>query len=70
MVLLGICGDCQYGNHDDHRRVIQAAPEGMLGGSACRCEGECTDGRYIPQQFKALKAAFARGEDIRPPRRR
>jgi hypothetical protein len=48
------------GRHDEHHRVIQAAPEGMIGGSACRCEGECIDGRYVPRQFEAIHAAVQR----------
>lgn len=36
MVLLTICSACRGGKHDEHRRVIQAAPKGMIGGSACR----------------------------------
>lgn len=60
MVLLTICSACRGGKHDEHRRVIQAAPKGMIGGSACRCEGECVDGRYVPKQFTNIHAAVVR----------
>jgi hypothetical protein len=41
MVLLTYCLACKYGDHERHTEVIQAAPEGMLGGSRCKCQGEC-----------------------------
>lgn len=41
-----ICNACQDGDHKRHHRVVQAVPEGMLGGSVCVCGGECADGRY------------------------
>lgn len=45
------CGPCQMGEHDRHYRVVQAVPEGMLGGVVCMCEGECVERgpRHDPQ---------------------
>ena len=40
---LGYCIACQHGRHERHREVIQAVPEGMMGGAKCRCEGECVE---------------------------
>ncbi|HXQ39152.1 MAG TPA: hypothetical protein VN843_34450 [Anaerolineales bacterium] len=58
-----ICDACQYGEHDKHRRVIQAPPPGMLGGMGCRCKGECVDGRYCPPQLaNTLEAIWKRHE--------
>jgi len=57
-VLETICNACQHGLHDSHVRVIQQPPPGMLGGASCRCQGECVDGRYVPAQFKNIKAAL------------
>ena len=37
------CSGCQMGNHKRHRRVVQAVPEGMIGGVVCPCKGECKD---------------------------
>jgi len=31
------------GEHDRHYRVVQAVPEGMMGGAICDCKGECRD---------------------------
>lgn len=41
-----ICNACERGDHKGHRRTIQAAPEGGVGGVVCTCNGECKDGRY------------------------
>jgi hypothetical protein len=41
MVLLAFCSACKAGNHREHNRVVQAAPEGVMGGVACPCKGEC-----------------------------
>jgi hypothetical protein len=60
MVLLTICSACRGGRHAEHHRVIQAVPEGMIGGTACRCEGECADGRYVPKQFTNIHRAVVR----------
>lgn len=46
MSLNSICTPCEMGDHKHHYRVIQAAPEGGVGGVVCTCEGECRDGRY------------------------
>lgn len=51
-----ICFPCELGEHQDHHEIIEAPPPGVLGGSRCRCQGECIDGRYVPQQFKNIKA--------------
>lgn len=37
------CIPCQYGDHDGHHEVVQAVPEGMLGGAMCPCRGECRE---------------------------
>lgn len=52
-----LCTACQYGNHH-HQSAIGRPPKGTLGGARCRCEGECVDGRYIPEQFKNFIEAF------------
>ena len=54
MTYLTICDACQDGDHSRHYRVVQAVPEGMLGGSVCRCQGECADGRYEPKLASAI----------------
>jgi hypothetical protein len=41
-----ICSACEQGEHKRHRKVVQAVPKGVLGGSVCVCRGECRDGRY------------------------
>jgi len=43
MVLLTYCIPCQHGDHEHHHEVVQAVPEGMLGGVKCRCKGECVE---------------------------
>jgi hypothetical protein len=43
MSLIVTCTACQFGRHEDHREVVQAVPEGMIGGSRCDCKGECRD---------------------------
>jgi hypothetical protein len=40
-MMLSYCPACQMGDHEHHVKIIQAAPEGTLGGVQCRCEGEC-----------------------------
>lgn len=37
------CLPCQYGDHDGHYEVVQAVPEGVMGGAVCLCKGECRD---------------------------
>lgn len=46
MTLNTICNACRGVDHANHSEVVQAVPEGMLGGSKCTCDGECMDGRY------------------------
>lgn len=40
---LGTCIPCQFGNHDAHHEVMQAVPEGVMGGAICTCKGECRE---------------------------
>lgn len=35
------CIPCQYGLHEHHHPMIQAAPEGGFGGAECPCTGDC-----------------------------
>ena len=44
MAYLTYCNACCDGDHDNHREVVQAVPEGMVGGAICKCQGECRDG--------------------------
>lgn len=53
-MLQTICSSCELGLHDAHNEIIQAPPPGVMGGSSCRCRGECVDGRYVPAQFEYL----------------
>lgn len=41
MVLVTYCISCQYGDHDNHYEVVEAVPEGVIGGAICKCKGEC-----------------------------
>ncbi len=41
MSRLDECDGCRMGDHKRHYRVIQAVPEGMMGGVVCDCRGEC-----------------------------
>lgn len=59
-MLQTICSACEMGLHESHVDVIQQPPPGMLGGSSCRCRGECRDGRYVPPQFANIKAEVER----------
>lgn len=54
------CTPCQMGEHQRHYRVVQAVPEGMMGGAICTCEGECLERgpRYDPQ-IEAILEMFA-----------
>lgn len=49
------CPACQHGDHEHHTEVVQAVPEGMIGGAQCPCEGECA-GRRSPQVEGVLDA--------------
>lgn len=64
MSALTICGACERGEHQHHRKVVQAVPPGMLGGSVCKCRGECVDGRYKPTHLVPswLLRALAEGK--------
>lgn len=37
------CIGCEQARHEEHRGVVQAAPEGGVGGATCPCRGECVD---------------------------
>ncbi len=56
MVALTLCIPCQYGDHEHHHEVVQVAPEGMLGGARCPCEGDCVD-TWTTDTLKALGLA-------------
>ncbi len=47
MVYIGRCIPCQYGQHSEHHDVIEAVPEGVMGGAICDCKGTCVD-EYVP----------------------
>jgi hypothetical protein len=51
MALITDCLACQYGDHDHHSEIIQAVPEGMLGGAMCGCNGECRDRPQPPVEY-------------------
>lgn len=54
------CGPCQMGEHERHYRVVQAVPEGMMGGAICTCEGECVERGPRPlRELEALADFFA-----------
>lgn len=57
MALYIDCIPCQYGQHEHHYRVVQAVPEGMMGGAVCVCEGECerNNDRRNEQIYKDLE---------------
>lgn len=40
------CIPCQFGHHEDHQPVVEAAFEGVLGGAECHCKGECRAPRH------------------------
>lgn len=71
MTLITECIPCQYGDHDHHHRVVQAVPEGVMGGAICVCEGECRDreqpaprvGPPLDTSAVDALAALARGDD-------
>lgn len=41
MVMLHPCIACQDGDHANHIPMPGPVPEGMIGGWACPCEGDC-----------------------------
>lgn len=53
------CLPCQYGDHAGHHEVVQAAPEGGVGGARCPCRGEC-DGTSVTLLGLDVAAAQAR----------
>lgn len=71
MVRIGMCVACQYGRHEEHRRVIQSVPEGMLGGAVCGCQGECQGRptkavqRQIDQGAAAMRRAAPSDKEAR-----
>lgn len=60
MVLLTYCIPCQHGMRDACLHG-QPAPEGMLGGWRCRCEGECVE-RYRPFLPESIARALTAPE--------
>lgn len=70
MTRLTICNACQMGDHGHHRKVVQAVPEGMIGGSVCKCNGECTDGRYESRELRRLAKLMTRAARRRQERKR
>jgi hypothetical protein len=43
MVMIGDCIACQYGQHDGHHKIVQAVPDGVIGGIRCECKGDCAE---------------------------
>lgn len=37
----GLCNGCKMGDHSRHKRSVVKAPEGVMGGVVCNCEGDC-----------------------------
>jgi hypothetical protein len=61
-VRISSCVACQHGNHDQHQRVIQAVPAGLLGGVVCGCKGEC-QGKpepHIQREVNLIRGALAK----------
>jgi hypothetical protein len=58
VTFIGRCLPCQFGRHDEHYEVIQAVPEGVMGGAVCGCKGECRN-QPVEQVEKALEALSA-----------
>jgi hypothetical protein len=56
MTLRVLCSACQFGRHAEHQRVVQAVPEGMMGGAMCPCTGDCAGNE--PAYMKKIHAAF------------
>jgi hypothetical protein len=48
------------GDHKRHREVVQAVPEGMIGGAVCKCKGECVDGRYESKELRRIAKLMVR----------
>jgi hypothetical protein len=42
------CIPCQYGDHANHHEIVQAVPDGVMGGARCDCRGECQGVRACP----------------------
>lgn len=59
-----ICNACEMGDHKGHRRVIQPAPAGGVGGVVCTCDGECKDGRYKRTLGQLLGLSEAQAEKL------
>lgn len=58
---IGTCIPCQYGDHDGHVEIIQAVPEGMMGGAVCGCKGECINRRKAEAFADEAARYFANG---------
>lgn len=56
MAYLTLCNGCADGEHDRHNHVVQAVPEGMLGGGFCPCKGECDGNPVIKETVGYLIA--------------
>ena len=64
MVMLTDCPACQHGRHDDHVKDWSRAPEGVMGGYACPCEGECVQrerSRPAPTHLEGLNLQLPDG---------
>lgn len=68
MVRIGMCTSCQHGDHEGHQRVVQAAPEGMMGGVVCGCKGECQGkpARHVQRQMDVIARAMRTRRDAIP----
>ena len=62
MAMIVQCIGCQFGDHEQHRRTVQAVPEGVIGGTVCLCEGEC-QGKPAPaiqRQIDLIRSSLSR----------
>lgn len=48
MVALHLCSACRFGRHEDHVKAFAPAPEGMMGGFECPCQGDCDTYVTVP----------------------
>lgn len=70
MARISECDACRMGDHKRHRRVIQAVPKGMMGGTVCGCGGECVERgpRRDPQMEMIARLFAAAGKKRKVPR--
>jgi hypothetical protein len=61
----GLCQACQFGNHNEHIEIIEAAPPGMMGGVRCVCKGDCKGNlpKDVRKLFGAVAEAYPREKD-------